>query len=375
MLNRPITYGIVGGYGAAGSVVVSELVKSNSGRILIGGRDLTKGQALAQKAGGAVSATKLDVLGPQSLDRFCGQCSTIVNCAGPVAVLQDRVAQAALRARCHYVDAAGLSVVKERLLAQEREIEDFGLSYVVSAGWMPGLSELVPAYALAVAKTRMQTVDSLTLYFADGGEWSDSALHDAAWYVHKRGMSSPGYFRKGEWTRVPSSLAFRKFDLGADVAAGRFALYFTDEMQEVGRGLRECDVFSYIYVSGLRTVAATMLMAALPLPNRIGIRMFRNIFRRNRFPVGGFVVAQALGQAAESRQALTVRVTFEPGQDYWIHGLAMATAARVVANGEARAGVHYLADAVDPVMFVAAMKKAGIRESERLETAIAPVQS
>jgi hypothetical protein len=42
-------------------------------------------------------------------------CSLIVNCAGPVSLLQDRVAQAALRARCHYVDLAGMSFVKERL--------------------------------------------------------------------------------------------------------------------------------------------------------------------------------------------------------------------------------------------------------------------
>jgi len=219
----------------------------------------------------------------------------------------------------------------------------------------------------------MQAIESLTVYFADGGEWSDSALCDAAWYVHQRGMSSPGYFRRGEWTRAPSSLAFRKVNLGA-VAAGRFALYFTDEMQEIGRRCREYDIFSYTYVSGMRTVAATTLMALLPLPRRFGIRMFRNIFRRNRLPVGGFVVVQVLGQAAESRQTLTVQVTFEPGQDYWTHGVVMATAARMAANGGARAGVHYLADAVDPVAFIGETKKAGICQSERMETASASMR-
>lgn len=372
-LSRSITYGVVGGYGATGSVVVAELLKSNSGRILIGGRDLTKSQAAVAKFGSLTAAAQLDVLNAQSLDNFCGQCSTIVNCAGPVSGLHERVAEAALRARCHYVDAAGLSLVKERLLPRQREIEELGLSFVISAGWMPGLSELLPAYAAAVAKTRMQTIESLTVYFADGGEWSDSALRDAAWYVHRRGLSRAGYFRRGEWTRAASAVAFRKVNLGENLAAGRFALYFTDEMEEIGRRCREYDVFAYTYLSGLRTALATTLMAVLPLPERVGIRMFRNVFRRNRLPVGGFVVAQVLGHAGESRQMLTVQATFEPGQDYWIHGVMMATAVRSASNGGARAGVHYLAEAVDPVAFVGEIAKAGVRESERMGTTVAQV--
>jgi hypothetical protein len=62
-------------------------------------------------------------------------------------VLQDRVAQAAFRRNCHYIDFAGLTLVKERMLPHSREIADLGLSFVVSAGWMPGISELVPVYA------------------------------------------------------------------------------------------------------------------------------------------------------------------------------------------------------------------------------------
>jgi len=72
----------------------------------------------------------------------------------------DRVAQAAFSRRCHYVDAAGMSFVKERMLPHHREIEDLGLSFVVSAGWMPGMSELLPAYADAKARAGMDTIES-----------------------------------------------------------------------------------------------------------------------------------------------------------------------------------------------------------------------
>jgi hypothetical protein len=40
-MSDAITFGIVGGYGTTGRVVVSELWKSCKGEILIGGRDAT----------------------------------------------------------------------------------------------------------------------------------------------------------------------------------------------------------------------------------------------------------------------------------------------------------------------------------------------
>ena len=59
---------------------------------------------------------------------------------------------------------------------------------------MPGISELVPVYANAQARTQMDTIESLTVFFGDSGEWSDNALRDAAWYVHQAGLRSPAYF-------------------------------------------------------------------------------------------------------------------------------------------------------------------------------------
>ncbi len=41
-MTRTNIFGIVGGYGATGSAVVTALLKSGVGEILIGGRDLSK---------------------------------------------------------------------------------------------------------------------------------------------------------------------------------------------------------------------------------------------------------------------------------------------------------------------------------------------
>ena len=163
---------------------------------------MDKGKVFAAEFDTRTSAAYLDIRDAHSLDDFCSRCSIIVNCAGPVVQLQDRVAQAVFRRRCHYVDAAGMSLVKERMLPHSREIEDLGLSFVISAGWNPGISELLPVYADARARPKMDLIESLTVYFGDSGEWSTKALRDGASYIRQTGLRSPGYFRKGEWTRA-----------------------------------------------------------------------------------------------------------------------------------------------------------------------------
>jgi hypothetical protein len=367
-MSRAVTFGIVGGYGATGRMVASELWKSCVGEILIGGRDLAKGKALAAGFDSRASAALLDVLDDRSLDDFCGRCSIIVNCAGPVMALQDRVAQAAFRARCHYIDAAGMSLVKERMLPHRQKIEDLGLSFVVSAGWMPGISEILPIYADAQARTKMDTIESLSVYFGDSGEWSANALRDAVWYVRKSGLQRPGYFHKGEWTRAKMSQASRRVDLGDPVGPGRFALHPTPELSEVGRRLLSYDVFTYSYVSGFRTIMAITLMALLPLPEALSVRWFRNVFRRNRLPVDGFAVARILGRSQGERLALTTQIVYRERSDYWIHGLALATVARMVSESKGvQAGIRFLADAVDPVVFMAELRKAGVEQTENLE--------
>jgi hypothetical protein len=301
------------------------------------------------------------------LDDFCGRCSIIINCAGPVIRLQDRVAQAAFRMRCHYIDAAGMSLVKERMLSHNSEIEDLGLSFVVSAGWMPGLSELVPVYADAQARAKMDTIESLTVYFGDSGEWSANALRDGVWFIHQTGLRGAGYFRKGEWIRAKSSEAFRRVDLGDPIGTRRFALFSTPELREVGGRLRDYDVSAYTYLSGFRTIVASTLMALAPLPEALGVRLLRNVFRRNRLPVDGFVVAQILGRSQGRKLALSVQLVYKDRRDYWIHGLVLATVARTISQGNGvRAGVHFLADAVDPIAFMGELRKAGVEQTENV---------
>jgi len=360
--------GIAGGYGATGRAVAAELLNSCNCELLIGGRDAARLDAMASQLGRRVSVAQLDVLSPNSLDSFCSRCSVLVNCGGPVMLLQDHVAQAALRARCHYVDPAGMGVVKERLLPHNRKIADLGLSFVISAGWMPGLTELLPFYAHLRAKSQMGSVDSVSVYSSDSGEWSDNAMRDGVFYLRRAGISKPGYFCRGAWTHVQMSEASSRIDLGPPIGIRRFGLYFMPESNELGRQLFDCDFRSYAYLAGWRNALAAISLALLPFPESVGVRLLRGVFRRNRLPVRGFVIAHALGSAQGRSAALKTQITFGDGQDYWVNGVVMATAARMIAaGGGIQAGLHYLFDAVDPISFMAELRKTGVQQTETVE--------
>jgi hypothetical protein len=329
---------------------------------------LAKGKILAAEFVSRVSAAHLDIVDADSLDEFCGRCSIIVNCAGPVKVLQDRVAQAAFRRRCHYIDAAGMSVVKERMLPHSKEAENLGLSFVISAGWTPGLTELLPVYADARARIKLDVIESVRVYFSDSGEWSANALRDAACFIRHTGLRSPGYFCKGQWTRAKTSEAFRRVDLGDPIGSGRFVLFSMPELSEVGRRLNDYDFYTYSYLSGLRTAIATTLIALVPLPEALDVRLLRNAFRRNRLPVDGFVSVQVMGRSQGRRLALTFRIVYRERRDYWINGVVLATVARKLSEGKGvRAGIHFLADAVDPIPFMAELIGAGVEQGENCE--------
>ena len=367
-MSRSFTFGIVGGYGASGRAAVSEIWKFCNGEILVGGRDLAKGEALAAGFDGRVSAAQLDVFDTHSLDDFCGRCSIIVNCGGPVSQLQDRVAQAAFRQRCHYVDIAGLSFVKERMLFRGQEIADLGLSFVVSAGWIPGISECLPVYSYAQARAKMDSIESLTVYFGDSGEWSVNAFRDIAWYLRTARLLSPGYFHKGERVRAKLSGASRRVDLGSRIGLCRFSMFSTPELDEIGHRLKDCDVFTYSYVPGFRAALGPMLVALLPLGEGLSVRLLQNGLRHVPLAVGGFVVVKILGRSQGRGLALTAQIVYDKHRDYWINGLVVATVARLISESKGvQAGVHFLADAVDPVALMAELRKAGVEQTEQFD--------
>jgi Saccharopine dehydrogenase NADP binding domain len=352
---------VVGGYGASGALAAAQLARLPGAEVLIGGRDIEKAKAAAERMGKNVSAARVDVFDDRSLGEFCARCSTVIHCGGPVSVLQDRVAQAAWSRRCNYVDIAGLSIVRGRMSPHHDEMERAGLACVVSAGWLPGLTELTTVYAHARARAAMGEIESVTAFFGDSGEWSENAMRDIAWHMRRSGLPKAECFRKGERMRTSMKEGSVKADLGEPVGNGRFSSFWIEEMREVGARLRDCDVYSFSYVPGMRAAMTVAMVATLPMSNDRAVRMLSGALRGHGLRVGGFVVVKVLSR---SGRTATVRLSFGRGEEYRITGMVPALVARMIGEGAVRPGVRFLADAVDAEGFVAELRTSGFEVSE-----------
>jgi hypothetical protein len=364
-MNRSATFGVIGGSGSTGKAVAKELRWSTDSAILIAGRNGAKLEAAAADLGSAVSAVPVDARDRRSLEEFCGSCSVVVNCGGPVSELQDTVAQAALRTRSHYVDVAGLTFVREAMMPNNQQLCDLGLACVVSAGWLPGMTELLPAYSLAVSKTRMDAVHSVTIHSGDSGEWSDSAMRDIVWYLRKFGRQRPRYIRNGEWVRAKLAEVLIQKDMGSPIGPCLFSMSCLPEMAELIGRFKGCDGRAYTYLPSRRTAIVGSLIALLPLPSDLTIRWMRSTLLAESLPVGGFSVVEIHGRSGARQVTHRYQVTFERGREYWMNAVVAATVARLIFAGRAvNRGVRLLMDAVDPVTFIGELRKAGVSQAE-----------
>ena len=369
-MNHSATFGVIGGSGSTGKAVAKELRRSTESAILIGGRILANLEAVAADLGVAVSAVRVDVRDPRSLEEFCGRCSIVVNCGGPVCELQDAVAQAALRTRSHYVDVAGLTLVRDSMRPHDQELSHLGLACVVSAGWLPGMTELLPAYSLAVSKTRMEVIHSVTIYSGDSGGWSNSAMRDIVWYLRKFGRQRPRYIHKGEWVRAKLSEVLIERDIGSPIGRCLFAMSCRSEEAELIGQLKGCDGRAYTYLPSRRTAVVGSLIALLPLPRDFAIRRIRAALLAESLPVGGFSVVEIQGCSEGREVSHRYQVAFERGREYWMNAVVVATVARLISEGGGvSAGVHYLMDAVDPIKFMEELRRAGVSQMESFTAA------
>jgi hypothetical protein len=139
--------GVIGARGAVGSAAAAQLIAAGY-PVRAGARTALCPDPAPR---GPVEVMRVDVDDPAGLYRFCLGCDIVLNCAGPATRIGARVAVAAAAADANYVDAAG----DDTLYASVREATGDRIA-IVSAGFHPGLSELLPRYLAASLPTRQR---------------------------------------------------------------------------------------------------------------------------------------------------------------------------------------------------------------------------
>ncbi len=181
--------GVLGGTGRVGRECLRHLGEASSCELLVGSRR----PPLESLPGTFV---EVDIFDAASLARFCSRCSLIVNCTGPASLVRERVAQAALHHHCHYIDPGGYTPLFGWLNARNQKISDRRLTYLITLGILPGLSEIFPVF---VAQTDFDRVDALECGVVGRDRWTYPSAWDIAWGVGNIGKGeAPVYYERGE---------------------------------------------------------------------------------------------------------------------------------------------------------------------------------
>lgn len=129
--------GVIGAGGKIGQHVIQVLMKETE-CIIKGGYKST----VPALDSGRVEWFYLDVMDKELLMRFCRDCNIVINCAGPMHEIQDRIAIAANYAGAIYLDSYGTIGLGEKA-------EEIKQACIFGAGVYPGLTGIVLINAIS----------------------------------------------------------------------------------------------------------------------------------------------------------------------------------------------------------------------------------
>ncbi|MFL5885645.1 MAG: saccharopine dehydrogenase NADP-binding domain-containing protein, partial [Thermoleophilaceae bacterium] len=253
--------GVAGAYGATGALVVGRLARTTDHDLLVGGRNADRSAQLAAELGDRASARAVDVMRPDSLAEFCDACDLLVNCAGPSHLVRDRVARVAVERRTDLVDVGGAELVFPELTRSWDDPARAGVTVIVDAGWIPGLSGVL-AHAVTARAREAMTVERLDMVYGDASAWSDTATLDIVELVRMRpglGTMRGGRFVPAAGTRG----TLRRVRLPDPFGGGIATLAFASELHRLGETLDRAEVACWaVPLAGPRATAALLFSLA-----------------------------------------------------------------------------------------------------------------
>lgn len=342
--------GVLGAYGGLGSQAARELARTGV-PLRLGGRDPGRLDALAAELPGA-EARALDVSDRASVLDFCAGCEVILNGSR----YSDGLAEALLEAGRHVVDATAFR--SDRWLDRSGEVAARGATWIVHTGWLPGLPEVVGAYAEALAVERLGSAE-VEIYAYDRNAYQGVGLSELVSAFFRR----PGVLDLWAWMRGRPSPPPPADEIQVPMGATRMVTLpapvgwtLASQMQMGGR--------HPVFVAFDPGLMPAMMQAMWYGRTRSAAWMAEEVVgpaTRRRVEQAGpaeIVRARATGPGGQTLHVDFVE-TSRPG--YWLSGVVPATAARLLAEGRVTTrGITTLDQAIAPQAVVEALAQAGL---------------
>jgi hypothetical protein len=350
----------VGGYGDIGKIVSDELIKDPACHLRIGGRNQTKIDEQVRKLGERACGKQVDVFNQKEVERFCKGCSIIINCTGPSWIVRDRIVQHALQAGCDYVDP-GIWYDKNNRYKQP--FEERGLTGLLYAGWVPGITGLLPRHLYNKAQKSLDSIHSLNVYCADRSCWSANASHDIV-YHFIRGVQ-PGIFANGQWSGKSALYPLwgsRYHKHPGNIGTLLVNPGYTAELEDLALKAKIPRMGSYIGCAGMIGNVKLFMVRHAKISDEKAVAILMKIIKKenHRHGPGGAVSSVLTGNKNGRKVKLsaglfdtdTIRLT----------GICTTLATRMIIERKIqRKGLMFLCDAIDPSVFFKGLEEYGIK--------------
>ncbi len=230
--------------GFLGRLVTSEL-QSMGCRLRLGGRDAVKLQRLAQATGADVEWMAADVEDEGALRRLLAGCGVVVNCAGALSGLGDRLVTAAIAAGAHYVDAAGEQPFIRQIFERHGEaasrrgsalVPAFGLDYALG-----------DCLAAVVARGHQPAREVLVAYAIEGADVSANSLK----FAGQAPLGHEVLFESGAWRKPRTEIYRRTVTFPAPFGPQPMARLAAGEIVTIPRHVRTDTVTALIIARAL----------------------------------------------------------------------------------------------------------------------------
>lgn len=140
---------VLGGYGTFGARISRELAKDWNLCVVIGGRSMARGEALARELRAAVPETEVEALACDIDDADFARrlhalgIAAVVNTCGPFQRRDYRIAEVCIRAGAHYIDLADARDYVVGFTALDALAKWHGVTAVTGASTVPALAAAV----------------------------------------------------------------------------------------------------------------------------------------------------------------------------------------------------------------------------------------
>ena len=260
-------------YGANGYTgeLIARYAAERGLKPILAGRNAAKVEALAKRYN--FDFRVFDLNDSAKLDAALREVEFVLHCAGPFSLTSEKMVEACLRTKRHYLDITGEIAVFEAMAARDKAAKDAGIMIMPGVGF-----DVVPSDCLAKhLKDRLPSATHLTLAFYGLGKISHGTQATMTMNV-----GSGGAIRQnGKIKSVPAAYRTREIDFG--------------EVKKLGVTIPWGDVSTAFYSTGIPnievyTVVPEPQLKLLKLSRYLGwllaVKPINNLLQ-SQIPTGG----------------------------------------------------------------------------------------